>query len=535
MSATHRMTALTAAGLLAASALVGCGDTTGSTPQLVDQQTTRQAVTQNTHSASVDVSAALDFMRQTDMLAGLVGELDGFGASAKCSGAAPMPAQPSTDGGTGTPTGSDGSTAPPADCTSGDPQPIDQDINDGADALIDELNNRVFVDANVEAQTDTEITYLLHGSTVCQADDFEQADELQNCVDQVDQLQLRLSVTSLAQGDVDIEVLVGPDCYNPVDLELHHDLLAATVDLGQLRSTLVFASNVTDADLDKLPATMQGKVRGEFHHTGDQATLTLGVLQKVLIADTDYELHVDKAQPAAQLRVDAAAKTVHALLDMNAVDLRLPITETTGSGSTGTDPIETQTTYELAGHLGGASLDASYAAGDEHIDVHNAGLGNTTSTLAIDGKRVLAVDLNKMHGRKLDFTISKTDQGLEWSVDPVFELEVMLQFAQAQDLLDQADDWTLDNLIQVTLDGAAKPALRFGDNGIEVLAGQLHLSSTSAGVDETVGAGQCLLAPADDQTTYNGGTDSGSADVPPVDDSSSSHDPLADLSVGACQ
>ncbi len=447
-------------------------------------------------------------------------------ARRSASGAAP---QPATDGGSAQPASS-------VDCTVDDPRPVEDDIDDGADKLVDELDTRVFVEANIEQQSDTKVTYLLHGTTVCQAGDFEQPDDLQHCIDEVDQLQIRLQVTSLAQGDVDIDVLVGPDRFNPVDFQLHHDLLASTVDLGELRSTAIFAGTITGSDLGDLPSTMRGVVRGELHHDGQRAKLTLSVLQNVVISDTNWQLHVDRAQPAASISADAAAQTVHALLDLNAIDLRAPITHTkyTYDEATGAES-QTETRYDIAAHLGGASFDANYAAGDDRIDVHNAGLGNTTSTLDVNGKRVLAVDLNHTHGRKLDFTLTKGADGMDIAVDPAFDLEVLLQFARAQDTLENIADWTRDNLIHVTLDGAAHPAVRLGDSGLEVLAGQLHLSSTASGVDETVAAGQCVLAPDDSATMSGGGSASGGADVPPADDSNTSHDPFADLSVGACQ
>lgn len=525
MKTRARIAATLAAGALATSSLVGCGSDTGDgpEPQPVDHETTRQAVESNTTTASQNLRASIEFMRQTDMLGEMVGSIDDGGDCFDAEGP--------TDGSGSEPGGS-------FECEPA--EPVEVELEQGTQDLIDLLNSRIFVESNIEQQTDLEVTYLLDGQTMCPADDFTEPADQQDCINEVDSLELRLVVTSFTQGDVDIEVLVGPNRFNPVDFELHDGSLAATVDLAETRSAMVFAAGVTGDDLSEMPSTMQGRVRGEFSHDGNgKATGTLSILQNVVISGQDYDVSVSKAQPAGRVTVDATTQTISGLLDLNAIDLRAPVTETetTWDAETGAEST-TETSYEIALHLGGASFDADYAVGDERVDVHNVGLGNTTSTLDIDGKRVASIDLNKNHGRHLAFSLVSGEHGMELSVSPAFDLELMLAFAQVQDKLDGLDDWVLDDLLRVTLDGAANPAVRIGDSGVEVLDGQLSISSTAAGVSHQVSAGQCLLPPEGDAPEPVSGTGSGSSDgsgTPvPEDDSTSIH-PFEEFAVGACQ
>jgi hypothetical protein len=509
-----------AVGLLAASALVGCGDDTGtSNPEPVDHATARQAVENNTRDASDSLRQALGYVRQTDLLGEFVGGLDS--AEDGCSG----------DGSFGV---DDPGTETDGTIECGTSEPIEQEIESGTDELLDVLNNRVFVDANIEQESELEVIYLIDGATVCLAEDFDEPADQQDCVTDVDQLELRLVVTSRAQGDVDIEVLVGPDRYNPVDFELHQGLVAASTDLADLRSTMVFASNVTGEDLPDLPGTMTGGLRAEFAYTGNKTTGTISVTQNVHISDGDYDITVSRAAPAAQFTVDSATETINGLLDLDAIDVRMPVTDTeTVFASDGTETT-TETNYTVDAHLGGASFDAAYTVGDQRIDVQNVGLGGSTSTLDIDGKRVATVDLNRSHNRHLNFSFIGGEHGTELVVDPAFDLELMLQFAQVQDKFDDIDGWMLDEMMRITLDGAASPTVLLGET-LEVLQGRLKLTSTAADVTIEASAGQCLIGPEDDvlEPAEGSGSSDGS-EVPMPEEPTSSH-PFEELSAGACE
>jgi hypothetical protein len=504
-----------AAGL-SAGALVGCGGDTGdSSPEPVDHATTRQAVQVNTQSASQDLRQALSYVRQTDLLGGPVTSLDGVASD--CGGGTQF---------------SDGTTTESTDSFECDTnEPVENNIDSGTDELLDVLNERIFVDANIEEAGEHEITYLLDGTTVCVAEDFAEPADRQDCVADVDQVELRLVVTSSAQGDIDIKVLVGPDRYNPLDFELHDNLLAATADLGDLRSAVVFASNVTGEDAPDLPGTMQGKLRAELRHdTGAKTTATFSVLQGVHISDADYDIKVNRASPAAQITVDTATQTISSMLDLDTIDLRMPITESETTWDENGTETTTETSYAVDAHLGGASFDATYTVGDKRIDVQNVGLGTSTSTLDIDQKRVVTVDLNRSHGRHLNFSFVGDENGTQLFVDPAFDLELMLQFAQVQDKLDGLDDWMLDEMMRITFDGA-NPAMLLGEN-IKVLQGRLKLSSTAENISHTVSAGQCLLTPDNDAPTVSDSTSDGT-ESPTMDDGGSH--PFTEFSAGACQ
>jgi hypothetical protein len=515
---------LLAAGVIAASTLIGCGGDTGtSEPEPVDHATTRQAVENNTRSASVNLQHALEYVRQTDLLGEGVTTLDSSSGDCAVDG---------SFSGDDTGTQTEGSV----ECGSG--EPVEQEIGDGTDELLDMLGNRVFVDANIENESEFEVTYLLDGATVCVAEDFEEPADQQECVADVDQLELRLEVTSPAQGNIDVEVLVGPDRYNPFDLELHQDLLAASTDLTDLRAAVAFASNIAGEDIPDLPTTMRGKLRAEMRHAGTTGTTTTGtisVLQDVQISGDDYDIQVKQASPAAQFTVDSAAQTISGLLDLGTVDVRMPVTDIETTWDAEGMETTTETSYTVDAHLSGASFDAVYAVGEKRIDVQNVGLGSSTSTLDIDQKRVATVDLNRSHGRHLNFSFVGGENGTELVIDPAFDLELMLQFAQVQNKLDGLDEWMLDDMMRITLDGAANPAVLFGD-AIEVLEGQLTLSSAAASVTLEASTGQCVLGPEDDAPTPATGSGSTTepGDAQPPEDTNSTH-PFEELRVDACE
>lgn len=499
-----------------ASTLAACGGSTGDgEPEPVDHATARQAVQTNTSSASANLQASLTYLRGADMIGEWVDQMDG--GDELC-------AADTTDGGSIEPI--DGT-----DC--GPSEPMEEQVDSGTGELLEFLDTRIFVDANIEQESQTEVVYLIGGESLCQPEDFETAADRQTCVSDVDQIQLRLAVTSMAPGDVDIEVLVGPSRYNPVDLELHRDMLAAEVDLAEARSTTLFVGSVLGEDVSEVPDTMRGKLRGELRHSQSSLTGTFSVMQDVVIAGGDYDIRLDRAQPAGRVTVDSAARSVDALLSLNAVDLRFPVTETDyyWDDATGEETV-VETSYQVAAHLAGASFQASFTEGDRRIDVTNIGLGAGPSTLDIDGHRVMDVDLNRNHGRTFDVSLVSAQDGLEVEFSPAFDLELLMQFAAVQDTLDGVQSWMLDDLLRITLDGAAKPAVLVNDNGVEVLAGNLHMSSTAANISHDVPAGQCLLPPAADEPTVVDST--GTSTDGEVIEHTNTH-PLEELAVGACE
>ena len=144
------------------------------------------------------------------------------------------------------------------------------------------------------------------------------------------------------------------------------------------------------------------------------------------------------------------------------------------------------------------------------------GLGDTTTTATLDGRPLLALDLNAAAGRRLDVTAEKVAGGVAATFTPSMELALSLDGATLADQLD-VPAWAMDEELQVTFDGAEAPRIvlldAMGDDteplpGAERLqsiarveAGRLTLSSSSLAAPVVVEADACLnhtgIAPVD--------------------------------------
>ena len=105
-----------------------------------------------------------------------------------------------------------------------------------------------------------------------------------------------------------------------------------------------------------------------------------------------------------------------------------------------------------------------------------------------------AIDLNADQGRSLDLDVlfELDADSVEIAVGPSFDLQLALAFHRVVDLFDDLEDFLLDDLIRITLDGV-EPALSIGEAGLKILSGKLTLRSESAEVTTEIEAGMCLV------------------------------------------
>lgn len=507
---TNRLSLL-AAGVACAS-LVACGPPGDKDEEsvAVDHATTRKAVSDNTSHLAERLSKTIAFLDDSELWAAGVDA----GFSSGGTSCAPAPVDPQT----GEPTGEPQCEEMPA-------EEIDLDVTDESAEMTAWLEDHVFVDANVESEEELAVTYLIDGATLC-AEDGGAADP--ECISQVDEAEIRLVATSPNSGDIDLDVLVGPNRANPVSFQLHEDLLAVEGDLGDAKESAEHIASITGDDLE-LPATMQGRVRAELNVDSDtKLTAALSVLAPIKVADGDYSFAMAAALPALSVSVDSQAKTIETINDIGAVDGSLPVTDYEYDPETDT---ETETTYQAGFHLGGMTSTALFEATKDLITVTGLGLGDSTSTFTVDGDEVLAVDLNADDGRALDVTVAADANGsVDVEVSPKLDLAVALKFAAAGDKLGDIADWMMDDVLRVTFDGATAPKVRIDEDGAEILDGTLTLSLDNAGDSVSAGAGQCLLATGDEIVVDDGTT----MEPDPVEPAPQTN-PIEELEAGACQ
>lgn len=472
---------------LVATALAACGPESG---EPVDNATARDAITANTELISSRMLTSYLFLAESEMFSEVV---DGATAGeSECWG--------STD--------TNGEFI--EECSEPEPVDIDAELEAGTDALQAALEGYVFTESNVETSSGDELVYLLRGSTLCADLQESDAAEYSDCVSSVDDLQIRLAVTSPAAGDVSIDLLVGPDRHNPVSFDVWQDRLALEADLGGIKSTAIYAAGVMGEELPDIPETFEGRGRLELRSaSADTFTVEASVLGAIAIANATegYDVRVAKASPAATFTADAAAKTLTADIQWGAIDALFPAENSPSESEPGGPDIEleeeeaTSHVYDL--HLGGVTGKALFSVGQELLELEGVGLGADTTTLDVDGERVFGLDLNPADGRALDLTISERDDVVTLTVSPKLDLSLMFALGKARAAfsdLDDSQDWMLDDTIAILLSGAT-PALELSESGVKVVSGDLQISSTAASITHDASADQCLIEAESDVST----------------------------------
>lgn len=501
----------------------GCGDAprNDSDPEPVDHQTTQGAVEKNAQGAVDDSLDVMAHLREDEQAGMLMQEFE-------------SPSEPACVSGDGEPTGDDDSTESGDDgdstgCDDGEPAEADPEAE--SEAAVDFLNEHIFIEDHIEQESEHEITYLLDGDNVCVEEDFADAEAHQECVDHVDELEIRLQVTSPSADDLDIAVLIGPAEHHPVDIQLHTDLVAAEVELADLHAAAEFAAEVVDESTEALPESMQGRVRAELGHRSDQAELEFSVLSDIDVRDGEKtRVRIDRSSPTAYFAADAASDELEAKLDLASVDAEFPVSygESEWDPETGEENV-TEYEYQVDAFLAGATSEMQHTLGDEELEIENIGLGQEASTVDIEGQRAFEVDLNGTSGRTFDATLIPGDEGLEARVDPAFDLQMMFALQGLEDDIGEVEDWMLDELLRITLDGAPEPGVFAGESGLEVLDGQLVFDSKNEET-VTVDAGECLT-----DGSYDEGGDTVDGDDSGSGSEDTSYHPFASLGVESCQ
>jgi hypothetical protein len=507
-----------AAGLLATTAVAACGpDTKQGEPVDVTHQSASQSISDNTLSVSASLAASLEMLDDSQIFAA------GVDAAAGATSDASLDCADFND--------TDGCAVP-------EPEPeldLDATINQGSQAMVDMLRDHVFVDANIETEAQTEITYLLRGDVLCPAlegevgsgggavpidgsaplEDGTSTDDVpvdtettldSSCVEQLDSAEIRLRVTSPLPGDIDVAVLVGPQRYNPASFQFHQTMLAAELDLAGLKASIEHLATVAGDDSLELPAVMAGRIRAELSADSDRAvTGTFSVLTPVDIQHPELSLQLAAASPASSLTIDGTRKRIEAESNLGALDLDVLMRTYSESVDEMGNFTETVEEDRIGVALAGMTGSMAFDVGTETVTMTGLGLGNGAATLDYNGAQIVSVDLNKNDGRTFDATISQaSSDDVQIAVSPLFDLQVGLSLGNAPELAADADPAMLDDTLTVLLAGDPNPVILLGASGLEVLRGTFSMGLTNEGSLIEVQAGQCLRSIGDEPTPIDG-------------------------------
>lgn len=478
--------------------LGGCSG--GGEPEGVTDSLQLAVVAQdNAESALRGLYGAGSFVADSQTLAQVLGPL--LSSSGDCV-AEPLPCTP--DG-----------CPEPVPC---EPEPVDvedlqaarDDANAAIDDLVEVMREQIFTEDNLESETASSATYHLGPDVLC---DQETTDPADDCVAQAERLQIRLRLTSPSAGDVDVELLLGPNRRNPLTLQLYDDRVGLLLDLGELKSTLDDLGESIE-DLVEL----SGQLGAEIVRNAElDYSLRLNVPEDVRIGMLDdlgerIDLSLARSVPTMELRLDGNARQVIGSLDYGALRVAGPLNafadsfeddavdsavdpSVDPSVDAAVDPAPAPTysgdiELYLAGLSGGVTLDGN----QEMLRLDGLGLGDESSTLKHDGNTVMQVDVNPTQGRRFDLLVTDNPEGepsLQFS--PTIDLTLLFAFSHLADQIDDLPTYLLGDTLRLWMDGP-EPTLRAEENQLRVESGALHLSSVQvpeANLD--VPAGMCLV------------------------------------------
>lgn len=362
---------------------------------------------------------------------------------------------------------------------------------DPAADLAQELGDRLFAPGAVEHATDHQLTYRVDPARVCAGE----AGPDEGCAELLTEVPFRLVVSAPLPGQLAITVEVGAARHQPLTLRLAADRIVAEADLAEAKASFDLVAAALELETEGLPSTVQGRLSAALvMNAARDFTFELRILDalRVLGGNPDFELGAAaRATPIASLRLDGNAAAATADLDTGAIDLAVTgavLSELTGAP-------ELASLGRFAAHLDGASARLTFTGEDEALEIESIGLGAAQSRITLDGAPLVAVDLNALHGRRFDLSLSAAEGGVHAAVSPAFDLAVSVQLGALIDAGLMLPSWLRSDLLRVTLDGAAAPAFFAPQTGEPVLhmsAGNLLLSSDARGAGLTVPAGSCL-------------------------------------------
>ncbi|ACY12917.1 hypothetical protein Hoch_0276 [Haliangium ochraceum DSM 14365] len=364
-----------------------------------------------------------------------------------------------------------------------------------ADA-IEDTAGIVFSDDNYEGEG----IYRLSGALVCgelimsQTEAGETDSEIDpDCVSEIDEIELRLRATKVG-GALELGVRIGPNQDEPLVLTLGERFVRMSIDLAEAKEAIAFLSA---DDAAELPAVMEGVFSLSLETpAADEVALRMSIDEAVRFESAPGE-------GQERVRVETAATEALYLLEASPRGLFLSYglgrTQFTGPWSAFSD--EGTGLGELKIDWQGLSYRLELTGESDELTVRDIGLGNGSSTVTLDGKTLVAVDLNADSGRHFDLGFGFDDSGAGYiDIEPGLDLEVQYDFA----LLSEAGvfiDSPLEQAgyrLQVRGDAPrlraleADPLLGTG-GGVEVLAGELVITADGYDGELLVPAGQCLV------------------------------------------
>ncbi len=459
-------------------------------------------------------------------------------------------------------------------------------MEDAADEMVADLNAYVFVDAQIEEETGSYVTYLLNPEIFCKmyassgqpgelvegdwdgGDEYyeEEGDDQADCEELLGQVPVRLKFYSMSVGNVELDVLVGEEKVRAVRFQFHQNQLALELDFAAMKDALdvieaaMASQEGYDAD-EAVFSGFQGVVRLELSLVGENQAVVKAEVKSELkgtVATDGQQFSVRLGAGTAEMTVDKSAKTVSIETDLGAFVAEFPyqafvdawyqeeeepwIDEGEMEGAA--DSIEEgggapQVQGTMKFSLAGLSLQAIIDANKETMELTSLGLGGATSFLELNGQRLIEVDLNPDAGRSFGTAISMAASGnMLLTFLPKIDLSIRWALDAIAGDIEELPPATADETWRLLFDGT-RPTLELlagqqseaTEQWVKVVSGTLTVSSTGAPSETFVAqADQCLWVEGEE-----GKEPTPAIPAIPADDiSDEGHPILSALKAGEC-
>jgi hypothetical protein len=456
----------------------------------VDSKTIALTTQTNTEAVAKNLGVALSFMGDSDAMAETLGKLDPCPAVENCL-------VPGPDG-----KGLRCVVEPaPTDCgvegARRSLKAMSADIDTSVADVVDAIKTKLLVEKNIESKTDTSITYKLPNDVLC---DMTQD---MACTMSDSKMEARVRVTSPREGDVDLAFLLTSSKTEVVVFHVYKDRLGVTVDLGNIYT----AAKVIDKDGEFKDITrMQGVFALDLVRNSDKNYSALFEVQETIVVEgkdngKTINVQLDASSKTWELRLDGVAKNIKAAVNLGALSIQAPL-ENLGD-IVDSMPImnNMKATDAMKFVLGGLNGSFTFEGKTDLLKFVGMGLGNKSTSVDVNGKRIFSLDVNPNSNRRFDLSVSMTDsKNPLFSFAPELESVFGFQFDSIKSRFSDLPDFLLNDTLTFKLGN--NPSVRFLDKGVELVSGNMKLSSKAHPESNiSVNPGMCLVEGATPSST----------------------------------
>lgn len=354
--------------------------------------------------------------------------------------------------------------------------PLEQSVRDDLDTLLGRLDAHFFADANVVSVDGPVVTYQLDGPTVCDSS------RSSACARDVDASELAIEVELTGEDSLEADLRVGPEPLEPVTMHLSPNRWAFDLRLDEVQSALEHVADKTDTEL-YLPE-MYGDMRLSWQRPEDgRGEVRWRVDSQMKIEGDTYGASFVRADPAMRLNVDRAAEEATLQLGLSNPSLRWR------------DSSEDDW-YELSAVAVGAV--ASLADADRSVELRDVHLGDGAADMTLGDDIVSSFELNPDEGDAFGGTLEWTDDQIDVSADPTFEVALDMKFHRVADRIEDVAEWMRDSVTRITTrdadSAAGRSVSRSGRRGLwKMTEGTAVIESEGvSSFRHEVGGNRCL-------------------------------------------